>query len=55
MKYIVKMCNNPVTSFEQCVRYARRKFERIYKLDIMQLLHKIPADKKNKDGSMSVQ
>eukprot|EP01127_Copromyxa_protea_P007945 TRINITY_DN1806_c2_g1_i2.p1 TRINITY_DN1806_c2_g1~~TRINITY_DN1806_c2_g1_i2.p1 ORF type:complete len:1041 (+),score=168.07 TRINITY_DN1806_c2_g1_i2:59-3124(+) len=52
LKYILKMTNHPITTFEQCIRYARRKFERLFKLDILQLLHKIPADKKNNDGTL---
>lgn len=42
--YIKKSLLNPFTTFEDCLNYARRKFESYYNYSILQLLTKFPKD-----------
>eukprot|EP00003_Mantamonas_plastica_P023490 TRINITY_DN4238_c0_g1_i1.p1 TRINITY_DN4238_c0_g1~~TRINITY_DN4238_c0_g1_i1.p1 ORF type:complete len:1011 (-),score=457.88 TRINITY_DN4238_c0_g1_i1:44-3076(-) len=40
-----------LTSYEECVQFARIKFEKYFKNKIIQLLHNYPLDMVTKDGS----
>ena len=39
-------------NFEECVEYARNRFEKYFNHDIRQLLHVYPLDTKTKDGNL---
>lgn len=39
-------------NFDECVQYAREKFEKLFNHDIKQLLHVYPLDAKTKDGTL---
>lgn len=39
------------TNFEDCIKYARRKFQKYYVNDIRQLLYTYPMDAKTKEGN----
>lgn len=41
-------------TFDDCIRYARLKFEKYYHHDILQLLHVYPLDFKTKEGYMII-
>eukprot|EP01124_Arcella_intermedia_P027396 TRINITY_DN5354_c0_g1_i1.p1 TRINITY_DN5354_c0_g1~~TRINITY_DN5354_c0_g1_i1.p1 ORF type:complete len:1006 (+),score=246.06 TRINITY_DN5354_c0_g1_i1:32-3049(+) len=44
LQYIRNFLKNPLQQFEDCVSYARRKFENYYHNATLQLLHKFPKD-----------
>jgi len=47
-KLLIKRSNN----FEDCIHYARQKFEKYFVNDLKQLLYTYPLDAKTKDGSL---
>lgn len=47
----VKLAKKAPTSFDDCVLFARKKFEQYFFYDIKQLLYVYPVDFKDKDGN----
>jgi len=52
VKIVAKLLKKRPSSFSDCVRMARLKFERWYKYSMLQLLHSFPIDHQMKDGSL---
>jgi hypothetical protein len=48
----VKLLERRPTSFNDCIKYARNKFEKLFNHDIRQLLHVYPLDAKTKEGAL---
>lgn len=48
---MVKLLKRRPLDFEDCVRYARMKFEKLFNHDVRQLLHVYPLDAKTKEGA----
>jgi Ubiquitin-activating enzyme active site len=51
LKDVVKLLSRRPKSFEDCLRYARLKFEKLFNHDVRQLLHVYPLDAKTKEGA----
>ena len=51
MKESLRFLERRPKSFDDCIVYARQKFEKFFNHDIRQLLHVYPLDSKTKDGS----
>ncbi|EFA81095.1 hypothetical protein PPL_05931 [Heterostelium album PN500] len=49
-KSLSKMMSQYPQSFEDCIRYARVKFEKLYNHNVLQLLKAYPIDMKTKEG-----
>lgn len=45
------MIRNKPSTFADCVKWGRKKFETYYSNSVRQLLHNFPLDAKLKDGS----
>lgn len=52
LKEGVKMLKKRPSSFDDCIQWARLKFEKLYNHDMKQLLHTYPLDAKTKDNSL---
>lgn len=52
LKEVVKLLERRPTSFNDCLKFARNKFEKFFNHDIRQLLHVYPLDSKTKEGAM---
>ena len=52
LKECIKILDKRPKNYEDCVAYARHKFEKYYNHDIKQLLHVYPLDAKTKDGNL---
>lgn len=56
MKTIIDSYNlltkNKPKNFNDCIAFARKKFEKMFSLNIKALLKVHPIDKKNQDGSL---
>lgn len=52
MKEGLKIIEKRPKTFEDCIEYARLKFEKFFNHDIRQLLHVYPLDAKTKDGNL---
>jgi hypothetical protein len=50
LKHVVSILQNRPTTFDDCIAFARCKFESYFKNQILQLLHAFPLDLKLKDG-----
>jgi len=51
-KHGVKLLKTRPTIFDDCVRYAREKFQKYFVNDIRQLLYTYPLDHKTKEGTL---
>ena len=51
LKHAVKLLKKMPTNFDDCVRYARHKFQKYFVNDIRQLLFTYPLDQKTKQGT----
>jgi len=51
-KKILKWLNKLPKSFEDCIKIAREKFNKVFVLNIKQLLYSYPLDKKDKNGKL---
>lgn len=51
LREVVKLLERRPTSFEDCLNYARQKFEKFFNHDIRQLLHVYPLDAQTKEGA----
>lgn len=51
-KQVLNMLKNKPTNFDDCIKYAREKFQKLFTNNIKQLMYSYPIDKKNKDGSL---
>eukprot|EP00347_Sterkiella_histriomuscorum_P017580 403348792 len=52
LKEGLKIIEKRPKSFEDCIEYARLKFEKFFNHDVRQLLHVYPLDAKTKDGNL---
>lgn len=52
LKHTLKILKHNPTDFDQCILIARKKFQKYFYNDILQLLHVYPLDKTNKDGRL---
>lgn len=52
LKECVKILEKRPSTFDECIAYARTKFEKFFNHDIRQLLHVYPLDAKTKDGNL---
>lgn len=52
VKQAVNLLKNKPLTFNDCMKLAREKFEKLFKNNIKQLMFSYPLDKKNKDGSL---
>jgi len=52
LKNGLKMLQKRPKNFNDCIEYARKRFEKYYSKDIKQLLHVYPLDTKTKEGNM---
>lgn len=52
LKQCIKILKSRPKTFDQCVEFARMKFEKYFNHDIKQLLHVYPLDTKTKDGNL---
>ncbi len=52
IKQAVKIIKNKPETFNDCIKSARKKFEKLFRNNIKQLMYSYPLDKKNKDGSL---
>ncbi|CAD8160802.1 unnamed protein product [Paramecium pentaurelia] len=48
----IKLFKNKPNSFEDCIKWARGKFQKYFVNDIKQLLYTYPEDAKTKDGNL---
>ena len=51
-KKVLKWLNKLPKSFEDCLKIARDKFNKVFVLNIKQLLYSYPLDKKDKNGKL---
>ena len=51
LREVVKLLERRPTSFEDCLNYARQKFQKFFNHDIRQLLHVYPLDAQTKEGA----
>jgi len=51
LRHLINILKNRPTTFDECIAYARCKFEAYFKNQILQLLHAFPLDMKLQDGS----
>ena len=51
LRTALKVLRKLSINFEECVENARKKFEKLFKNDIKQLLHVYPLDTKTKEGT----
>ncbi|TNN78744.1 Ubiquitin-like modifier-activating enzyme 6 [Liparis tanakae] len=49
---VIKLLSKRPSRWEQCVTFARLKFEKYFKRKALQLLHSFPLDTRLKDGSL---
>ncbi len=49
--HVLKLLENRPYSFEDCVRWARLKFEKYFSNKILQLLHSFPLDMTTREGT----
>jgi len=52
LKEGLKLLRKRPLNFNQCIEYARLKFEKLFNHDIKQLLHVYPLDVKTKEGTL---
>lgn len=52
MRECVKMLQKRPKSYDECVRWARLKFQKYFHDDIRQLLYTYPVDHKTKEGKL---
>ena len=52
LREVVKLLERRPKTFEDCLQYARNKFEKLFNHDIRQLLHVYPLDSKTKEGAL---
>ena len=50
LKKTLKFLKKKPSTFDDCITYARQKFEKYFNHDIKQLLHVYPLDKQTKEG-----
>ncbi|CAD8078852.1 unnamed protein product [Paramecium sonneborni] len=48
----IKLFKNKPTSFQDCIKWARGKFQKYFVNDIKQLMYTYPEDAKTKDGNL---
>jgi len=51
LREVVKLLERRPFKFDDCVAFARLKFEKLFNHDVRQLLHVYPLDAKTKDGA----
>lgn len=52
IKQAVNLLKHKPNNFDDCIKLAREKFEKLFRNNIKQLMYSYPLDKKNKDGSL---
>ena len=52
LREVVKLIKNAPASFNECIIWARNKFQKYFVNDINQLLYTYPLDHKTKDGKL---